>query len=116
MTTTPNPQTIIRRLKKEVHLLHRKEKEAIHQLKNVFSELKDLSKAYEKQAVAKLKKAKTKLSTGQAGRFIKAIGEVEKRLLKKMGSKHQTLSGIVSNVEKHLAGKSTKVSSSNRKK
>src|SRR5689334_11005647 len=97
---------LIRRLKKQVSNLHRKEKAAKTQLKKAFHKMKALGKAYEKKAEAKLKKLKVKMTAAQA----RAVQEVEKKVRQKVAGKQKVLDRILTRLEKHFGVKPEKAS------
>jgi hypothetical protein len=97
-----NSQLLIRRLKKEVATLRRREKLANQKLKKVFSKMKVLGKTYEKKAVLNLKKMKAGLIAAKAEAYFKAAHDVEQQIKQKMLSKQKNLTHLLSCVEKQF--------------
>ena len=102
---TTDPKVLIRRLKKQVLSLRRKEKAATQELKKVFSKMKVLGKAYERKAAANLKKMKTQMMKAQVGAYLKTAGEVERQVRQKVAAKQEMLGQILARVEKHFGAK-----------
>ncbi len=103
-----NTKTLIRRLKKQVRALHRKEKAASHQLQKTFRKIKALGKVYERKAAAHLRKMKAKVASAQAGAYLKSAREVEKHVKQKVHAKQKALGRVLSRFEKHFGAKLSK--------
>ena len=102
-----NHEMLVRKLKKQVKLLQRREEIARSEIRSALKKASKLGKVYKSRLVKKVHVMKGKMASAEAVAFVKAAADLERRLLKNIETKTKAFATALVKIEKahatHLA-------------
>lgn len=97
-------RTILKKLKKQVRALQRKEQQARTKLKSALNKMRKLARGYQVKLAAKARQMKGKIAEAQATTYAKAALHMERQLIKGIDAKSKALESAITKLEKkHVA-------------
>lgn len=116
MARAENHHVLLKRLKKQVTALRRREENARNKLRAALHKVRGLSLAYKRKLAARAKVTKNKVVAAQAATYKRMAADIEKQLEKKVVAKGKALASAIVRVERLFANKLTKAMHSKAKK
>jgi hypothetical protein len=98
-------RTILKKLKKQVRALQRKEQQARTKLKSALNKMRKLARGYQVKLAAKARQMKGKIAEAQATTYAKAALHMERQLIKGIDAKSKALESAITRIEKKHATK-----------
>ncbi len=99
-----NQKALIKKLKKQVRILKRKEEQSRNKLRAALKKAKKVGKTYKSKLARKMRMMKGKLAEAQAAGYAKVATDVERQMLKGIEAKAKVLKSAISKAEKkHIA-------------
>jgi hypothetical protein len=106
----------LKKLKKQVRVLQRKEEQSRNKLRAALMKARKLSRIYKIKLKGKMRVMKSKLAELQSSTYGKLAADLERQLLKGIEKKTRSLAQALSKIEKKHAAKLTKGISKKSKK
>ncbi len=104
MAVKKSYKAMIKRLKKQVRMLQKKEEKAKNKLKTALKKMRTLSRSYKSKLTKKIRQMKGKMADVQATTYAKAAVHFERQLLKGIDAKSRALESALTKIEKkHVA-------------
>ncbi len=104
MAVKKKHKMMLKKLKKQVRMLQRKENQAKNKLKSAIKKMNKLNRSYQKKLVEKARMMKEKITAAQAATYAKAAVRMERHLLKGIDAKSKALESVLTKFEKkHVA-------------
>lgn len=108
MAAKKNHKLMIKKLKKQVNLLQRKEEQSRNKLRAALKKLKKLGRSYKTKMAVKMRAMKGKLSSAKGSAYAKVAADIERKLIKGIESKSKAIASAISKIEKKHTSKFTK--------
>jgi hypothetical protein len=105
MAVKKNHQVILKKLKKQVRALQKKEEQATNKLRSALKKMRTLGHAYHTKLAAKARQMKGKIAEAQASTYAKAAVHLERQLLKGIDAKSKALESAITKIEKKHTAK-----------
>lgn len=105
MATSKKDQALVKRLKKQVRLLKRKEEASRNKLRTAMRKMKKMGKAYKVKLAGKKRLIKNKVETAQSTTYAKIAAALERQLTKDIAAKGKSLSAAIAKLEKKTIAK-----------
>jgi hypothetical protein len=104
MAVKKNSKTVLKKLKKQVRVLEKKEEQAKNQLRTALKKIRKLGRVYRSKLAVKARQMKGKIAEAQATTYVKAAVHLERQLLKGIDAKSKALESAITKLEKkHVA-------------
>ena len=104
MISSKEQRVLIKKLKKQIQRLQRKEEKGRHQLEAAFQKIRKVSRIYKNKLAIKVQFIKNKLAQMRASTYMGVAKNLEQQLLKNIEGKAKTLTSIIARLEKkHMA-------------
>lgn len=122
MTVVKNHDDLVRKLKKQVRVLQRKEALAKTRLRAALTKIGKLGKSYKSRLASSMRAMKHRIADTEAATYAKAAISIERHIVKDIEAKGKAIKSAVARIEKkhaaklmkNLAGKSRKAASSRK--
>ena len=108
MAVSKNHRALLKKLKKQVSMLQRKEKQTRDKLHSALKKMRKIGRVYKTKLANKMRMMKAKLAEGRALTYAKVAVDLERQLLKGIENKAKALAKAASKVEKQHAAKLAK--------
>lgn len=116
MAAKKQHQAVLRKLKKQIIALQKKEEAARAQLRVALMKVKKLGKAFKRELDLKAKHVKAKVAAAESELCIKIANDIEHRLKKQVVAKTKAMSSAIEKFEKQFATGLAKAIKSKAKK
>jgi hypothetical protein len=104
MAVKKNHNPLLKKLKKQVRVLQRKELQGRNKLRAALKKMRKLGKIYRGKLAGKVRSMKDKMAEMQASPYAKAAAEIERQMVKGIEAKGKSLRSALSRLEKkHIA-------------
>lgn len=108
MAVKQNHTLMLKKLKKQVRELQKKEETAKKKLKIALAKIRKLSKSYKSKLNSKIRMVKGKMAEAEASTYAKTAVHLERQILKGIESKGKAIASALSKIEKKYAAKLSK--------
>lgn len=108
MAAMKNQKALLKKLKKQVRTLQRREAQSRNKLKTALKKIRKLGRSYKSKFVAKVRAMKGKISEAQASTYAKVAADVERQLKKGIEAKGKSIRSALAKFEKKYISKMTK--------
>lgn len=116
MAEKKNQKALLKKLKKQIRMLQRKEEQSRNKLKAALMKARKLSRAYKIKLRGKMRVMKSKIAEAQSSTYGKLAADLERQLIKGIERKAKSLASALSKIEKKHAAKLAKGLSKKGKK
>lgn len=104
MAVKRNQKALLKKLKKQVRLLQRKEEQGRNKLRTALKKIRKLGRSYKTKISKKLRTMKNKIVEAQAETYYKVAADIEREMLKGIEAKSKALKSSIHRLEKkHIA-------------
>ena len=100
MISSKEQRVLIKKLKKQIQRLQRKEEKGRHQLEAAFQKIRKVSRIYKNKLAIKVQFIKNKLAQMRASTYMGVAKNLEQQLLKNIEGKAKTLTSMIARAEK----------------
>lgn len=108
MAAKKNHKVLLKKLKKQVGVLQRKETQTRNKLRAALKKIRKLGHSYENRLATKMQAMKDKLADTQASTYAKVAMDIERQLKKSVEAKASMLKSMVDKLEKKFISKLSK--------
>ena len=108
MVARKNQTALLKKLKKQVRSLQRKEERSRNQLKAALKKARQLGKAYKSKLATNMRVMKNKLAASHASTYAKVAADVQRQMLKSVEIKGRVLKSSIQKLEKKYITQLTK--------
>lgn len=108
MAVKKNDKLLLKRLKKQVRTLQRKEEQTRNKLRVALKKIRKLGRQYKSKLSSKMRAMKGKIAEVQSTTYIKVAADLERKLLKGIEAKSKALKLAIAKIEKKHLTKLTK--------
>lgn len=108
MAVKRNQKALLKKLKKQVRLLQRKEEQGRNKLRTALKKMRKLGRSYKTKISKKLRTMKNKIVEAQAETYYKVATDIEREMLKGIDAKSKALKSSIHRLEKKHIAKLTK--------
>ena len=109
MTVTGSQKALLKRLKKQIRVLQRKETQARNRLRTTLKKMRKLGKTYKSKLVSKMRVMKNKIAETRAVTYAKVAADIERHMLKTLEAKGKSLKNLITKLEKKHISKTAKL-------
>jgi len=102
MAAKDDHKLLLRKLKKQVRALQKKEEAAKNQLRVALLKIRKLSRAYKVRLAARLRASKARITEAKSS-YAKAAEEIERQLVKGIETRGKALASAISKIERKYA-------------
>lgn len=99
----------VKKLKKQVKTLQKKEAKSRDQLKTAVNKMRKLGKAYKNKLASKVRVMKKKLNTSQLATYYNVAANLEQQMTKAIHEKIKAISAAISSIDKSDSPKKSSV-------
>lgn len=104
MAATKKQKALLKKLKKQVRVLQRKEEQARNKLSSALKKMRKLGRTYKSKLASKVRLIKGKIAEIQSTTYAKVASDLERQLLKGIEAKGKALRTAIMKLEKkHIA-------------
>ncbi|VVC76303.1 hypothetical protein AQUSIP_16120 [Aquicella siphonis] len=103
MAVASDHHLILKKLKKKIRLLERKEELARIRLRQALARIRKLSRSYKSKLASKSRRMKAKVAEVQASTYVKSAQEMERHMLQGIETKGRALASALIKIEKKYA-------------
>ena len=100
-----NQRALLKKLKKQLSVLQRKEKHGRNQLRAAFKKLKKMGRAYKSKLASKVRMMQGKIAEARFSTYAKVAADLERQVLRTIQSKGKFLASAIAKIEKKHLGK-----------
>lgn len=108
MGAKESEKALIKKLKKQVKNLQKKEEHNREKLKIALHKIKKLGRSYKFNLSSKMRTMKDKIAEAEASAYSKVAAELERQMIKNIEAKTKTLKVAINKLEKKKLAKLTK--------
>ena len=102
MAVKTNQKVSIKRLKKQVRVLQKKEERSRHQLRAALKKIHKLAHSYKIKLANKLNEMKAKIAETEFASYAQAASDLQQQMLKSVNKKSKALKSVIGRFEKRL--------------
>lgn len=116
MAAAKRHKLLLKKLKKQISDLQRKEEHGKNKLKAALKKLHKLSKTYKSKMASQIRIMKVKVDEARSSAYAKVAAEIERQLMKGIAAKGKSISNAIDKLEKKHITKLTQVIAKKSKK
>lgn len=108
MAGSRDHKQLLKKLKKQVSVLQRREEQSKNKLKAALTKLRKLTRTYKTKLASNVRIMKVKIGQAQSSTYAKVANDIEKQLMKGIVAKGKKITSAIGKLEKKHISKLTK--------
>lgn len=107
MAVTQHHDALLRVLKKQIRVLHKKEEQNRAKLQSALTKMRELGNNYKHKLVSKMRRMRHKITKSEASMYVEVAADIERQFLKGIENKLKSLRLVLDRLEKQQPSKLT---------